>query len=113
MRVKSGVQLQSKHFQAAVEEGIVVGGGCTLLRLAAKVDAIKHSLDNEEEKVIYYVALVESKNQIGVSRLCSKSCWSGFSCCVTNKLLPMVFYLELPIRWKLSNDWCIIIFVVI
>lgn len=37
--------------QAAVEEGIVVGGGCTLLRLASKVDAIKATLDNDEEKV--------------------------------------------------------------
>ncbi|KAJ0075223.1 hypothetical protein Patl1_34075 [Pistacia atlantica] len=37
--------------KAAVEEGIVVGGGCTLLRLAAKVDAIKQSLDNDEQKV--------------------------------------------------------------
>ncbi|MQL68241.1 hypothetical protein Taro_000501 [Colocasia esculenta] len=37
--------------QAAVEEGIVVGGGCTLLRLAAKVDSIKDTLENEEQKV--------------------------------------------------------------
>uniref|UniRef100_A0A7N0UPH0 Uncharacterized protein n=1 Tax=Kalanchoe fedtschenkoi TaxID=63787 RepID=A0A7N0UPH0_KALFE len=37
--------------KAAVEEGIVVGGGCTLLRLAAKVDEIKGTLDNDEEKV--------------------------------------------------------------
>ncbi|KAL3511758.1 hypothetical protein ACH5RR_024475 [Cinchona calisaya] len=37
--------------KAAVEEGIVVGGGCTLLRLAAKVDAIKATLDNDEQKV--------------------------------------------------------------
>ncbi|KAG2274997.1 hypothetical protein Bca52824_057552 [Brassica carinata] len=37
--------------KAAVEEGIVVGGGCTLLRLAAKVDAIKATLANDEEKV--------------------------------------------------------------
>ncbi|KAK8986886.1 hypothetical protein V6N11_055204 [Hibiscus sabdariffa] len=37
--------------KAAVEEGIVVGGGCTLLRLASKVDAIKDSLANDEEKV--------------------------------------------------------------
>ncbi|KAJ4846259.1 hypothetical protein Tsubulata_025273 [Turnera subulata] len=37
--------------KAAVEEGIVVGGGCTLLRLAAKVDAIKDTLENDEEKV--------------------------------------------------------------
>ncbi|XVF74533.1 hypothetical protein PTKIN_Ptkin13bG0117800 [Pterospermum kingtungense] len=37
--------------KAAVEEGIVVGGGCTLLRLAAKVDAIKETLDNDEQKI--------------------------------------------------------------
>lgn len=37
--------------QAAVEEGIVVGGGCTLLRLAATVDAIKDTLENDEQKV--------------------------------------------------------------
>ncbi|KAK3030492.1 hypothetical protein RJ639_038798, partial [Escallonia herrerae] len=37
--------------KAAVEEGIVVGGGCTLLRLASKVEAIKDTLDNDEEKV--------------------------------------------------------------
>lgn len=28
-----------------------MGGGCTLLRLASKVDAIKDGLDNDEEKV--------------------------------------------------------------
>ncbi|XP_010552318.1 PREDICTED: chaperonin 60 subunit beta 1, chloroplastic [Tarenaya hassleriana] len=37
--------------KAAVEEGIVVGGGCTLLRLSSKVDAIKDTLENDEEKV--------------------------------------------------------------
>ncbi|BFI25503.1 chaperonin GroEL [Marchantia polymorpha subsp. ruderalis] len=37
--------------KAAVEEGIVVGGGSTLLRLAAKVDAIKATLENDEQKV--------------------------------------------------------------
>ncbi|XP_057546726.1 ruBisCO large subunit-binding protein subunit beta, chloroplastic-like [Amaranthus tricolor] len=37
--------------KAAVEEGIVVGGGCTLLRLSSKVDAIKDQLEHEEEKV--------------------------------------------------------------
>ncbi|XP_057967064.1 ruBisCO large subunit-binding protein subunit beta, chloroplastic isoform X2 [Malania oleifera] len=37
--------------KAAVEEGIVVGGGCTLLRLASKVDTIKNTLDNDEQKV--------------------------------------------------------------
>lgn len=37
--------------QGAVEESIVGGGGCTLLALAAKVDPIKDTLENEEEKV--------------------------------------------------------------
>lgn len=37
--------------KAAVEEGIVIGGGCTLLKLAAKVDAIKETLPNDEQKV--------------------------------------------------------------
>ncbi|XP_048538018.1 ruBisCO large subunit-binding protein subunit beta, chloroplastic-like [Triticum urartu] len=37
--------------KAAVEEGIVVGGGCTLIRLASKVDAIKQTLENDEQKV--------------------------------------------------------------
>ncbi|EXB39594.1 RuBisCO large subunit-binding protein subunit beta [Morus notabilis] len=37
--------------KAAVEEGIVVGGGCTLLRLASKVDGIRDTLENDEEKV--------------------------------------------------------------
>jgi chaperonin GroEL (HSP60 family) len=37
--------------QAAVEEGIVVGGGCALLRLSSKVDAIKDTLENYEQKV--------------------------------------------------------------
>ncbi|KAH6821501.1 TCP-1/cpn60 chaperonin family protein [Perilla frutescens var. hirtella] len=41
--------------KAAVEEGIVVGGGCTLLRLASKVDAIKETLANDEEKVKHYL----------------------------------------------------------
>lgn len=37
--------------KAAVEEGIVVGGGCTLLRLADKVKDIKATLENEEQVV--------------------------------------------------------------
>ena len=37
--------------KAAVEEGIVIGGGCTLLKLAAAVDAIKETLPNEEQKL--------------------------------------------------------------
>lgn len=39
--------------QAAIEEGVVVGGGCSLLRLSKKVDGIKELLDNEEQKVIF------------------------------------------------------------
>ncbi|KAG5536196.1 hypothetical protein RHGRI_023849 [Rhododendron griersonianum] len=38
--------------KATVDDGIVVGGGCTLLRLASKVDAIKDNLENDEEKVV-------------------------------------------------------------
>ncbi|XRB25219.1 RuBisCO large subunit-binding protein subunit beta [Pseudoscourfieldia marina] len=37
--------------KAAVEEGIVIGGGCTMLKLAAKVDAIKETLPNDEQKM--------------------------------------------------------------
>ncbi|XVF85696.1 hypothetical protein PTKIN_Ptkin17bG0137000 [Pterospermum kingtungense] len=37
--------------KAAVEEGVVIGGGCSLLRLSAKVDGIKKLLDNEEQKI--------------------------------------------------------------
>ncbi|CAL8095790.1 unnamed protein product [Prunus armeniaca] len=37
--------------KAAIEEGVVVGGGCSLLRLSQKVDGIKELLDNEEQKI--------------------------------------------------------------
>ena len=37
--------------KAAVEEGIVIGGGCTLLTLAAAVDKIQEGLPNEEQKL--------------------------------------------------------------
>jgi len=37
--------------KAAVQEGIVIGGGSTLLKLSAKVDAIKETLDNDEQRV--------------------------------------------------------------
>merc|ERR1712182_24754 len=36
--------------RAAVEEGIVVGGGCTLLKLSKKVDSCKGTFDCEEQK---------------------------------------------------------------
>eukprot|EP00192_Tetraselmis_astigmatica_P003421 CAMPEP_0117661706 /NCGR_PEP_ID=MMETSP0804-20121206/7677_1 /TAXON_ID=1074897 /ORGANISM="Tetraselmis astigmatica, Strain CCMP880" /LENGTH=567 /DNA_ID=CAMNT_0005468585 /DNA_START=524 /DNA_END=2227 /DNA_ORIENTATION=- len=37
--------------KAAVEEGIVIGGGCTLIKLAAMVDEIKAELPNDEQKM--------------------------------------------------------------
>ena len=38
--------------KAAVEEGIVVGGGCTLLRLAAAVEEIKEQVcENDEQRM--------------------------------------------------------------
>lgn len=37
--------------KAAVEEGIVVGGGSTLIKLSAKVDQIKDNLENDEQKL--------------------------------------------------------------
>ncbi|XP_011655734.2 chaperonin 60 subunit beta 4, chloroplastic isoform X3 [Cucumis sativus] len=37
--------------KAAIEEGVVVGGGCCLLRLSTKVDAIKNVLENDEQMV--------------------------------------------------------------
>jgi TCP-1/cpn60 chaperonin family len=37
--------------KAAVEEGIVIGGGCTLLKLAALVDKIRLTLPNDEQRV--------------------------------------------------------------
>jgi chaperonin GroEL len=37
--------------KAAVQEGIVIGGGVTLLKLTTKVDAIKETLSNDEQKI--------------------------------------------------------------
>ncbi|KAJ6312439.1 hypothetical protein OIU77_014045 [Salix suchowensis] len=56
--------------KAAIEEGVVVGGGCCLLRLSTKVDGIKELLDNEEQKIgaeifkraLSYPARLISKN---------------------------------------------------
>ncbi|KAK6931409.1 Chaperonin Cpn60/GroEL/TCP-1 family [Dillenia turbinata] len=36
---------------AAIDEGVVVGGGCSLLRLSLKVDRLKELLENEEQKI--------------------------------------------------------------
>ena len=46
--------------QAAVEEGIVIGGGCTFLKLAQKVDDIKATLDNDEQKAGSLLAAPET-----------------------------------------------------
>ncbi|KAK9090867.1 hypothetical protein Sjap_024044 [Stephania japonica] len=48
--------------KAAIEEGVVVGGGCCLLRLSLKVGKIRESLENEEQKRL---ALTKSLSQIG------------------------------------------------
>jgi chaperonin GroEL len=37
--------------KAAIEEGIVVGGGCTLIKLSKEVESVKHSLENEEQRI--------------------------------------------------------------
>ncbi|KAI7737630.1 hypothetical protein M8C21_017064 [Ambrosia artemisiifolia] len=37
--------------KAAIEEGVVVGGGCCLLRLSLKINEIKKLMDNEEQKI--------------------------------------------------------------
>lgn len=37
--------------KAAVQEGIVIGGGCTLLKLTQKVESIKEQLENEEQRI--------------------------------------------------------------
>ncbi|XP_051122384.1 ruBisCO large subunit-binding protein subunit beta, chloroplastic [Andrographis paniculata] len=37
--------------KAAIDEGVVVGGGCCLLRLSTKIDSFKEHLDNEEQKI--------------------------------------------------------------
>ncbi|XP_011009131.1 PREDICTED: chaperonin 60 subunit beta 4, chloroplastic isoform X4 [Populus euphratica] len=42
--------------KAAIEEGVVVGGGCSLLRLSTKVDGIKEFLDNEEQKMVQNIS---------------------------------------------------------
>ncbi|XP_021720232.1 ruBisCO large subunit-binding protein subunit beta, chloroplastic-like isoform X1 [Chenopodium quinoa] len=54
------IELKDKHLRiedalnaakAAIEEGVVVGGGCCLLRLSLEIDKIKEQLDNEEQKI--------------------------------------------------------------
>ncbi|PIN25908.1 Mitochondrial chaperonin, Cpn60/Hsp60p [Handroanthus impetiginosus] len=37
--------------KAAIEEGVVVGGGCCLLRLSEKINGFREKLENEEQKI--------------------------------------------------------------
>ncbi|KAK4430133.1 Chaperonin 60 subunit beta 4, chloroplastic [Sesamum alatum] len=37
--------------KAAIEEGVVVGGGCCLLRLSTKIDSVREGLDNDEQRI--------------------------------------------------------------
>merc|ERR1712146_74715 len=37
--------------RAAVEEGIVVGGGCTLIRLSREAESFSSSLEDDEQKI--------------------------------------------------------------
>ncbi|GJR87466.1 putative reverse transcriptase domain-containing protein, partial [Tanacetum coccineum] len=79
--VKKLKQSRIAIVKAAVEEGIVVGGGCTLLRLAAKVDNIKETLGNDEpevgsdivKRVLGYPMKLITKNAD------CKECWSDKS----------------------------------
>ncbi|KAH6823147.1 TCP-1/cpn60 chaperonin family protein [Perilla frutescens var. hirtella] len=53
--------------KAAIEEGVVVGGGCCLLRLSTKIASIREQLDNEEQKIgadIFKRALTYPARQI-------------------------------------------------
>ena len=58
-RIVNGVSAQ-----AAVEEGIVIGGGCTLLRLAQAVDGVKGGLDNDEQKARTRSRVVEPRHNV-------------------------------------------------
>ena len=51
--------------KAAVEEGIVIGGGCTLLKLADQVDEIKETLENEEQMVTTTCLFLEHLSVFG------------------------------------------------
>ena len=67
--------------KAAVDEGIVIGGGCTFLKLAAAVDEIKETLDNDEQKVgaeiikralSYPIRLVSNNSGVNGSVVCER-----------------------------------------
>ena len=71
--------------QAAVEEGIVVGGGCTLLRLASKVDAIKETLENDEQKVDDFAEIFHVK-------FCTICCNSSAEKCLLLKDIVNIIF---------------------
>ncbi|KAK6133994.1 hypothetical protein DH2020_032270 [Rehmannia glutinosa] len=52
--------------KAAIEEGVVVGGGCCLLRLSTKIPSIREQLDNDEQKVLPLssISLCKLKNSL-------------------------------------------------
>ncbi|GFY85114.1 TCP-1/cpn60 chaperonin family protein [Actinidia rufa] len=49
--------------EAAVEEGIVVGGGCTLLRLVSKVASIKDTLENISMLLTLILLIVQTADE--------------------------------------------------
>merc|ERR1719183_2443443 len=51
IQVGAQTETELKEKKLRVEEGIVIGGGCTLLKLAAAVEDIKAALPNEEQKL--------------------------------------------------------------
>ncbi|KAF6138086.1 hypothetical protein GIB67_033500 [Kingdonia uniflora] len=80
--------------KAVVEEGIVVGGDCTLLRLAAKVDAIQLTLDNHEQKVRVDIA----KRALSyLLKLISKYTSTNIS--ITLAILKNVLYINCNVKY--------------
>lgn len=67
-------------YQAAIEEGVVVGGGCCLLRLSTKIDSVREGLDNEEQRVIplsfLYLLVIKLRHSEMLSFIFSLYCVS-------------------------------------
>lgn len=80
--------------KAAVEEGIVTGGGCTLLRLANVVDTFKATLTDDEQKVSGECGLglgafsdTGLASQTGAT-VCCTYCHFNCAFCITSFTLP-------------------------
>ena len=58
--------------------GVAIGGGCTLLKLAAKVDAVKETLSNEEQKVCKSVNVCYKETPRGPACVC-QHVWGRYS----------------------------------